>query len=136
MALLAPDPSQLLSPFMGIVCATCYTHRHVVTPDWLMNYSVPSILIACVTVSGEFRENVQQFLEHMVESFEMQATRLRIEQLQIAFSYLKHRGGRLSNAPYSFHMKPFLLIDFFSRGVWHDCGTALNEATTVMGYQV
>ena len=43
---------------------------------------------------GEFRDNVQKFLEHMVQSFEMQAIILRIEQLQIAFSSFKHKGRR------------------------------------------
>ena len=44
--------------------------------------------------SGEFSGHIQHFLERMVQSFEMQTTRLRIEQLQEAFQIMKKKGKR------------------------------------------
>ena len=45
---------------------------------------------------GEFSGHVQRFLEHMVQAFEMQTARLRIEQLQTAFQLMKKQRKRLS----------------------------------------
>ena len=43
---------------------------------------------------GEFSGHVQRFVEHMVQDFEMQTTRLRIEQLQAAFQLMKKQRKR------------------------------------------
>ena len=43
---------------------------------------------------GEFSGHIQHFLERMVQAFEMQTTRLRIERLQEAFQVIKKKGKR------------------------------------------
>ena len=43
---------------------------------------------------GEFKGQIQHFLERMVQAFEMQTTRLRIEQLQVALQLTQRKGRR------------------------------------------
>ena len=43
---------------------------------------------------GEFGGHVRRLLENMVQAFEMQTTRLRIEQLQEALQKMKKKGKR------------------------------------------